>query len=111
MAEDASGKTSPCRKVRFLLIPHTHRDREWYLPLEEFRYRLVRLLDRVMELIESEPEFRCFLLDGQSIILKDYLEIKPEGDKRLRGRGRPGIPINSIRWPETGPCASLTGAP
>jgi len=80
MNRETSG--GPPRR-RFLLIPHTHWDREWYLPLEDFRYRLVRMLDEIMDILETDPSFRSFLLDGQSIILKDYDEIKP-GNQRIR---------------------------
>ncbi|MFD0711687.1 alpha-mannosidase [Paenibacillus sp. GCM10027626] len=59
------------------LVPHTHWDREWYLPFETFRFRLVGLVDRLLKTMEEDGEYR-FHLDGQSIILEDYLEIRPE---------------------------------
>ena len=27
------------------IVPHTHWDREWYAPFQDFRHRLVRILD------------------------------------------------------------------
>ncbi len=60
-----------------VIVPHTHWDREWYRTFEEFRYRLVALLDQVLHLLESDPEFRCFTLDGQTIVLDDYFEVRP----------------------------------
>jgi hypothetical protein len=65
-----------------VLVPHTHWDREWYRTHEEFRYRLVQLLDGLLDLLERDPEFRHFTLDGQTIVLDDYLEVRPE----MRGR-------------------------
>ncbi len=83
MAVETPAGTKRPSTVRFILIPHTHWDREWYLPLEDFRHRLVRMLDEIMDMLDSDTGFRSFLLDGQSIILKDYEEINP-GSPRLR---------------------------
>ncbi len=56
----------------------THWDREWYQPFQHYRIRLVQLIDRVIEGINS-GEFRGpFQMDGQTILLEDYLEIRPE---------------------------------
>ena len=66
------------------IISHTHWDREWYLTFEQFRLRLVGLIDRLLDLMESEPDYRYFHLDGQTIVLEDYLEIRPENEPRLR---------------------------
>lgn len=63
------------------IVPHTHWDREWYLPFQHFRLKLVKLIDHVMNLTE-EHEFP-FMLDGQTIVLEDYFEIKPENKERL----------------------------
>jgi len=58
------------------IVSHTHWDREWYHPVERFRQRLVALID---ELIEDPPrQGESFLLDGQTIVLEDYLAIRPE---------------------------------
>ncbi len=72
------------------LIPHTHWDREWYLPFQVFRARLVDLIDRVLETMEADPRF-VFTLDGQLATVDDYLEIRPEAETRIRrliGEGR-----------------------
>ncbi|MEQ1693066.1 MAG: hypothetical protein ABMA00_17385, partial [Gemmatimonas sp.] len=58
------------------VVAHTHWDREWYLPAVRFRARLIALVDA---LLEAPPDAAApFLLDGQSIVLADYLEIRPE---------------------------------
>jgi alpha-mannosidase len=59
------------------VIPHTHWDREWYLPFQLMRVKLVHLCDRLLELLR-DPEFPAFTLDGQTVVLEDYLEIRPE---------------------------------
>ena len=66
------------------VISHTHWDREWYLTHEQFRFRLVALVDRLLDLLDSDPNYKHFHLDGQTIILEDYLEIRPEQEPRLR---------------------------
>ena len=66
------------------LVSHTHWDREWYLTYEQFRFRLVTLIDRLLDLLDAEPEYKHFHLDGQTIVLEDYLEIRPEQEGRLR---------------------------
>jgi mannosylglycerate hydrolase len=59
------------------LISHTHWDREWYLPFQQFRRKFIHLLDKVLEMLENDPEYKYFLLDGQTILLEDYLQINP----------------------------------
>src|SRR5262252_4232575 len=66
------------------VVSHTHWDREWYLTHEQFRFRLVSLIDRLLDLLEADPSYKYFHLDGQTIILEDYLEIRPEQEPRLR---------------------------
>lgn len=67
----------------FHLIPHTHWDREWYLTQAGFLARLVPLMDDLLDRLEREPEFRSFLLDGQTILLHDYLAVRPEQRERI----------------------------
>jgi hypothetical protein len=57
-------------------VSHTHWDREWYRTFQAFRARLVDTIDGVLERIARDPGFR-FLLDGQTVVLEDYLEIRP----------------------------------
>jgi mannosylglycerate hydrolase len=58
------------------LVSHFHWDREWYRTFDEFRGRLVDAIDVVLELLAEDPGYR-FLLDGQTIVLEDYLEVRP----------------------------------
>ncbi len=60
------------------LIPHTHWDREWYLPLGGFRARLVGALDELLAQCDADPRLTSFLLDGQTVLLRDYLAMRPE---------------------------------
>jgi len=62
--------------VRCLLVSHFHWDREWYRTFESYRARLVDAVDCVLDLLAADCDFR-FLLDGQSILLEDYLAVRP----------------------------------
>ena len=66
------------------VVPHCHWDREWYQPHEIFRWRLVQMIDELLDHMERHPEYRCFNLDGQSIVIDDYLELRPENEARLK---------------------------
>ncbi len=65
------------------IVPHTHWDREWYSPFQTFRIRLVKLLDELLPLLEHDLAYARFLLDGQTAVLDDYLEIRPEAAEAL----------------------------
>src|SRR5262249_45944511 len=65
------------------LVPHTHWDREWYRPFQSFRISLVDAVDEVLDLLETDPRMR-FTLDGQLATVDDYVEIRPEGEERIR---------------------------
>ena len=70
--------------TRFFVVPHTHWDREWYVPFEEFQMRLASVVDEVIDVLESDPSFPCFTLDGQAIVIEDYLDVRPDSETRLR---------------------------
>lgn len=76
--------------LHLVIVPHTHWDREWYRPFQHFRARLVRLFDRLLDLLEADPAFAHFHFDGQTIVLEDYLEIRPHNADRLRRLIRDG---------------------
>jgi len=60
------------------IVSHTHWDREWYQTFQHFRIRLVHLLDNVLALLAEDDGYRYFMLDGQTIVLEDYLAVRPE---------------------------------
>ncbi len=76
------------------IVPHTHWDREWYEPFQTFRMRLVKLLDALLPMLERDPSYARYLLDGQTVVVDDYLEIRPEARaalQRLAAAGRISI--------------------
>lgn len=72
------------KKWTVSVVSHTHWDREWYEPFQQFRMRLVRLIDKLLDIMNSDAEYRFFNFDGQTVVLEDYLEVRPEREEELR---------------------------
>jgi mannosylglycerate hydrolase len=72
------------------VISHTHWDREWYLSFQQFRLKLVHLVDNLLDILEKDKNFKFFMLDGQTIVLDDYLAMRPENEFVLREHIRRG---------------------
>lgn len=72
------------------IVSHTHWDREWYLPYEKHHVRLVALVDALLDKLDQSEAFKSFYLDGQTIILEDYLQVRPENKERLEKHIREG---------------------
>jgi alpha-mannosidase len=72
------------------VVPHTHWDREWYEPFEGYRFRLVKMVDRLLWVLENDPAFRHFHFDGQTAAIEDYLEVRPEAEERVARLVRDG---------------------
>ncbi len=66
------------------LISHTHWDREWYLTFQQFRLKLVHLIDGLLDILDHDKNYEHFMLDGQTIVLDDYLLMRPEREADLR---------------------------
>lgn len=64
------------RALTVSVVSHTHWDREWYHSAGRFRQQLVALVEALLD--ESNTGSRPFLLDGQAIVLEDYLAVRPE---------------------------------
>ncbi len=64
-------------------ISHTHWDREWYMPFEAHRYKLVEFFDKLLHTLDTDPTFKSFHLDGQSIVIEDYLEVRPQMREKI----------------------------
>ena len=65
------------------ILSNTHWDREWYFSFERSRWRLVKLFDRLLDLLENQADYQPFLLDGQFIPIQDYLEMRPGQRNRV----------------------------
>ncbi|OBT31013.1 mannosylglycerate hydrolase [Vibrio splendidus] len=69
---------------RVHITPHMHWDREWYFTTEESRILLVNNMEEIMNRLESDPEYKYYVLDGQTAVLEDYFAIKPENTERVK---------------------------
>ena len=69
--------------LRVHVVSHTHWDREWYQTQHRFQVDLARVVRRVLDALERDPEFRHFVLDGQAIVLEDHLALHPEDEPRI----------------------------
>ena len=77
-------------KTTVHIVSHSHWDREWYLPFEKHRMHLVELVDAILEKFETDEAYRSFFLDGQTIALDDYLEIRPQKREQIEKYVREG---------------------
>lgn len=66
------------------IIPHTHWDREWRYPLWQTRMMLVEFFDELLNILENNLDYKTFLLDGQSVIVEDYLQIRPQNTVKIK---------------------------
>lgn len=66
------------------IVPHMHWDREWYFSTEESRILLVNNMKEIMDMLENNPDYPYFVMDGQTAILEDYLAVKPQDKERIK---------------------------
>ena len=71
------------------VVNHVHWDREWYRPHEQFRARLIELVERVCDQLET-GRMQYFHLDGQTITVADVLELRPDLEERVVALARAG---------------------
>ena len=85
--ENAEGFTLPAKgrsKYKVHVVSGTHWDREWRFTAEQSKLRLADVVDNVIDVLEKHPEFRHFMLDGGSVVLEDYMSVRPENFERLK---------------------------
>jgi len=66
------------------LISHTHFDREWWKSFQQFRFILCEMINTLLDIMDNNPDFNHFMLDGQTIILEDYLQVFPNKENKLK---------------------------
>lgn len=71
-------------KKQVHVVPHMHWDREWYFTTEESRILLINNMEEILTRLENDPEYKYYVLDGQTVVLEDYLDIKPEYTDRVK---------------------------
>ncbi len=60
------------------VISNTHWDREWLYNFQETRMLLVEMMDALIDIMDTEPGYRSYLMDSQAVPVEDYLEVRPE---------------------------------
>ncbi|MGN1099113.1 MAG: glycosyl hydrolase-related protein [Christensenellales bacterium] len=70
-------------KKLIIYFSGTHWDREWYQSRVGYRYKLVKVVDELIDYLERHEEFRTFYFDAQTVVLEDYCEARPENRDRL----------------------------
>jgi len=60
------------------VVSNTHWDREFRFPFQKTRLMLVNMMDYLLDLLEKNPDYTSYTLDAHSIMVEDYLELRPE---------------------------------
>ena len=79
------------------VISGTHWDREWRYTADESLLRLVDLVDELLEILETNDDYKCFHLDGGTIVIEDYLMVRPENKDRIQKLIEAGR-IHTVMW-------------
>ena len=66
------------------IVPHMHWDREWYFTTEESRILLVNNMEEIMDRLENDENYPYYVMDGQTAVLEDYFDVKPENKERVK---------------------------
>ena len=83
--------------MRFYYFNSTHWDREWYLPFERFRIKLIELVLHLLDRLENDPEYGIFTFDGQTVWMEDVEEIRPDLRARLFSVSKMNISLHIAR--------------
>lgn len=72
------------KKLTMHVITGTHWDREWRHTAEQSKLRLMDLIDSIVGILENDPEYNSFILDGGTIVLEDYFTVRPEMKDKIK---------------------------
>ena len=72
------------------IIPHTHWDREWRYPVWTTRKLLLEFMGQLLDVLDNDPDYQYFLLDGQVSPIEDFLQICPQERERVEKHIRDG---------------------
>jgi len=82
---------------RIWVISGTHWDREWRYSADQSLLRLSEIVDDLLDILEKNKDFTCFHLDGGTVVIEDYLAVRPENEGRLRKLMEQGR-IATVPW-------------
>lgn len=74
--------TDHIKKIK--VVSNTHWDREFRRSFELTRRSLLDMMDTLLEILGNDESYHSFTLDGHSILLEDYLEMRPEKEGLIR---------------------------
>ena len=91
------------KKYKMHIISGTHWDREWRHTAEQSKLRLVDLVDNIIDVLENKPDYKCFCVDGGTIVIEDYLAVRPENRERIKKlvQQKKMLMVNWYTLPET----------
>jgi len=69
--------------MKVSVISHSHWDREWYKPFQYFNVRLTYFFEKLFDILENDPNY-VFMLDGQMVMIEDYLKLHPEDSEKFK---------------------------
>ncbi len=85
-ARELPGRVPPATPLfTGIVVNHTHWDREWYMPFQRYRVMLVDAIDHLLDILKGRADYAGFMLDGQTVVVEDYLEVRPDKQAELAG--------------------------
>lgn len=79
---------------KFYIVPHSHLDREWYRTFQENRIKLTHFMDDLLDVMDNDPDYEFYSLDGQTSFMDDYFDVRPEEQERFKRHVQSGrLPI------------------
>lgn len=70
--------------MKIHLVSHTHWDREWYRPFQYFKIKLSYFFDKLFDILEKDDNYAHFMLDGQMVMIEDYLNLEPQNKQKIK---------------------------
>ena len=58
-----------------MVVSNTRWDREFRRSFERSRRKLLNMLDRTIDILEKDPDYTSYTMDGHSVMVDDYLEL------------------------------------
>lgn len=65
------------------VVSNTHWDREFRMSFQRTRQLLVNMMDGLLDMLEKDLRYASYMLDAHSILVEDYLAVRPENRRRL----------------------------
>ncbi|MEK7395465.1 MAG: glycoside hydrolase family 38 C-terminal domain-containing protein [Candidatus Poribacteria bacterium] len=69
---------------KVVIVPGIHWDRAWDNSFQQNRIKLVKCVDKLIQILNNNHRYLDFTFGGQTISIEDYLEIRPEMEKELK---------------------------